>query len=72
MVGGFPGWPAMAGMPILQLVPEKKGWRNITVMPNHLSLAEKFAISDNFYVDQMYPLMDTAGLFALIPMNGWR
>jgi phospholipase C len=25
--------------------------QNVTVAPNHLSLAEKFAISDNFYVD---------------------
>jgi YVTN family beta-propeller protein len=25
--------------------------KNITVMPNHLALAEQFAISDNFYVD---------------------
>jgi YVTN family beta-propeller protein len=24
---------------------------NVTVMPNHLALAERFAISDNFYVD---------------------
>ena len=24
---------------------------NITVMPNHLNIADKFSISDNFYVD---------------------
>ena len=53
-VKGGDGDPTLARYGVNRTFARKDGSANVTgvtVMPNHLALAERFSISDNFYVD---------------------